>query len=82
MPPVTRLIVLERGSRPEGELEPLSQSEAAHHLLKAAIRAPGFDFGQALGDMVRLASRCRAHKLRAATPEGAGERALELVGGG
>ncbi|HKI06208.1 MAG TPA: hypothetical protein VKK31_29795 [Thermoanaerobaculia bacterium] len=82
MPPVDRLIVLERGPRPEGELEPLSQSEAAHHLLKATIRTPGFDFGRALEDMVRLAGGCRSHKLRAATPEGAGERAMELLGAG
>ncbi len=79
LPPVNRLIVLERGPRPEGELEPLPQSEAAHHLLKAVIRTPGFDFSRALEDMVRLASRCRGHRLCAATPEGAGDRALELL---
>ena len=80
MPPVAHLIVLERGYRPEGEVTPLSQAEAAHHLLKAVIRAPGFDYGQALADMLGLAARCRAHRLSAATPEGAGERAVELLG--
>lgn len=79
LPPVSRLIVLKRGPRPEGEVAPLSQSEAAHHLLGATIRTPGFDFGRALGDMVRLASGCRAWRLSASTPEGAGERAVELL---
>ncbi|HEV2852129.1 MAG TPA: hypothetical protein VHC97_04925 [Thermoanaerobaculia bacterium] len=82
LPPVSRLIVLQRDSRPprpETEAVPLSQSEAAHHLLGAAIRTPGFDFGRALEDMVRLASGCRAWRLSASTPEGAGERAVELL---
>lgn len=79
LPPVDRLIVLERGDRPEGELEPLPHSEAAHHLLRATIRPPGFDFGRAWEDMVRLASRCRSHRLRASTPEGAGDQALGLL---
>lgn len=77
---ITRLIVLKRGLRPEGEVEPLSQSEAVHHLLGAAIRVPGFDFGQAWDDLRRLAAGCRAWRLSASTPEGAGERALELLG--
>lgn len=79
LPPVRDLLVLERGPNPEGEAEPLSQAEAAHHLLKAVIKTPGFDFGGALSGMVRLASQCRAHRLRSATPEGAGERALALL---
>jgi hypothetical protein len=83
LPGITRLIVLERGlkrsPRPEGEVEPLSQSEAVHHLLGAAIRTPGFDFGQAWEDLRRLADGCRAWRLSASTPEGAGERALELM---
>jgi hypothetical protein len=81
LPPVRDLLVLERGPKPEGELEPLGQSEAAHHLLKAIIRNSGFDFGRALDDMIRLAARIRAHRLRASTPEGAGARALELLAG-
>lgn len=80
LPPVTRLLVLERGPRPEGEVEPLPQSEAAHHLLRAVIRTPSFAFDQALGDMLRLAAGATAHRLRAATPEGAGDRACELLG--
>jgi hypothetical protein len=75
-PPITDLLVLQRGPRPEGELEPLSQSEAAHHLLAAVIKSPGFDYGQALVDMIQIASRCRSHRLRASTPEGAGAAAL------
>ena len=77
---ITRLIVLKRGPRPEGDIEPLSQSEAVHHLLGAAIRTPGFDFGQAWDDMRRLAAGCQAWRLSASTPEGAGERALEALG--
>lgn len=77
---ITRLIVLKRGPRPEGEIELLSQSEAVHHLLGAAIRTPGFDFGQAWEDLRRLADGCQAHRLSASTPEGAGERALRLLG--
>ena len=80
LPEITRLIVLKRGPRPEGEIEPLSQSEAVHHLLGAAIRTPGFDFGQAWEDMRRLAAGCQAHRLSASTPEGAGEQALQLLG--
>jgi hypothetical protein len=79
MPPVSDLLVLERGPRPEGEVEALSQSEAAHHLLKAVIKNPAFDFGNALQDMLRLAAGCRAHRLRASTPEGAGDRAQEIL---
>lgn len=79
LPAITRLIVLERGPSPEGEVEPLSQSEAVHHLLGASIRTSGFDFGQAWEDMRRLAANCRAHRLSASTPEGAGERALEIL---
>lgn len=75
-PPVTDLLVLERGLKPEGELEPLSQSEAAHHLLGAVIKSPSFDYGEALAGMIRLASGCRARRLRASTPEGAGALAL------
>lgn len=80
MPPVRDLLVLERGPSPEGEVETLSQSEASHHLLKAIIKNPEFDFGDALQDMLRLAAGCRAHRLRASTPEGAGDRALEILG--
>jgi hypothetical protein len=75
-PPVTDLLVLQRGPKPEGELEPLSQSEAAHHLLGAVIKSPSFDYGEALAGMIRLASGCRAWRLRASTPEGAGALAM------
>lgn len=78
-PPVTDLLVIERGPRPEGELEPLGQSEAAHHLLRAVIKSPAFDFGRALADMIRLSTQCRAWRLRSCTPEGAGARALEAL---
>jgi hypothetical protein len=79
-PPVTRLLVLERGPRPEGEVEPLGQSEAAHHLLAAVIKNPDFEFGAALTGMLGLAAGCRAYRLRSSTPEGAGERALAILG--
>ena len=78
-PPVRGLLVIERGTRPEGELTPLSQSEAAHHLVKAVIKSPTFQFEQALQDMVRLSGQVRAYRLRSATPEGAGARALEWL---
>jgi hypothetical protein len=78
--PISRLLVLERGPRPEGELERLPQSEAVNALLKATIRTAGFDFGRAWEDMHRLASQCQTYRLRAATPEGAGEQAMELLG--
>jgi hypothetical protein len=80
VPPVRRLLVLERGPHPEGELEPLGQSEAAHHLLRAVIKSPGFQFARALEDMLRLSAQCRAHRLRSSTPEGAGAQALEFLG--
>jgi len=73
---VSDLLVLERGG--EG-IAPLSQAEAVHQLLGAVIKSPGFDYGRALGDMIRLASGCRAHRLRFATPEGAGDAALALL---
>jgi len=76
-PPVTDLLVLERGA--EGEvtsLTPLSQAEAAHHLLGAVIKSPAFDYGEALTGMIGLASRCRGRKLRSSTPEEAGAAAL------
>jgi hypothetical protein len=75
-PPVTDLLVIERG--PE-EVSPLSQAEAAHRLLRAVIKSPGFDYGRALADMIRLAAQCRAHVLRSSTPENAGEMALGLL---
>ncbi|HEX3554168.1 MAG TPA: hypothetical protein VIA62_13160 [Thermoanaerobaculia bacterium] len=78
-PPITSLLVLERGPDPEGALEPLSQSEATHHLLKAVIKSPAFSFGEALADMLRLARCCRGYRLRSATPEGAAERALAAM---
>jgi hypothetical protein len=80
-PPVTDLLVLERGVEGEGpRLSPLSQAEAAHHLLGAVIKSPGFDYGQALTGMVGLASRCRGRKLRSSAPEEAGEAALAALG--
>jgi hypothetical protein len=80
-PPVTDLLVIERGPDPQGELVPLGQSEAAHHLLKAVIKSPSFQFGEALADMLRLAGQIRAYRLRSATPEGAGETALRWLRG-
>lgn len=80
-PPVTTLLVLERGPKPEGELSPLSQAEATHSLLGAVIRNPAFQFDRALEDMLRLAAQCRAYRLRASTPEGAGERAVNFLAG-
>ena len=78
-PPVTALLAIQRGPRPEGEITPLSQAEATHVLLGAVIRNPAFQYGQALEDMMRLASSCTAWRLRASTPEGAGERAVEAL---
>ncbi|HSK79687.1 MAG TPA: hypothetical protein VLQ45_24745 [Thermoanaerobaculia bacterium] len=80
-PPFSSLLVIERGPRPEGEIEPLGQSEAAHHLLKAVIKSPSFEFGQALSDMLRLSGQIRASRLRSSTPEGAGEAALAWISG-
>jgi len=79
VPPVSDLIVIERGPWPEGRLEPMSQAEAAHRLAQAVIKSPSFDFGQALGDMIGLAGRCRSHLLRSSTPEGAGRTAFTLL---
>jgi hypothetical protein len=80
-PPVTGLLVLERGAEGEApRLAPLSQAEAAHHLLGAVIKSPGFDYGEALTGMVGLASRCRGRKLRSSTPEEAGAAALAELG--
>lgn len=78
-PPVSDLLVIERGPLPGGEITPLSQAEAAHRLLGAVIKAPSFDYGSALADMIGLASRCRAHLLRSSTPEGAGAAAMERL---
>lgn len=80
-PPVSDLIVLERGPDPDGELLPLGRSEAVHHLVRAVLRSSGFDFPAVLAGMVRLAEGCRAHRLRSGTPEGAAARALELLAG-
>jgi hypothetical protein len=71
--------VIERGPDPAGEITPLNQAEAAHRLLAAIIKAPGFEYGAALAGMIGLASRCRAHLLRSSTPEGAGEAARALL---
>jgi hypothetical protein len=79
VPPVTALLAIQRGPRPEGEITPLSQAEATHVLLGAVIRNPAFQYGKALEDMMRLASSCTAWRLRASTPEGAGERAVETL---
>jgi glycerol kinase len=76
---VRGLLVIERGPKPEGELTSLSQSEAAHHLVKAVIKSPTFQFEQALRDMLRLSGQVRAYRLRSSTPEGAGARALEWL---
>lgn len=84
-PPVSDLLILERGPRPVGpgwEISPLSQAEGAHHLLRAVIKSPAFEYGQALTDMIRLSAQCRTHRLRAATPEGAGAAALTLLTAG
>jgi len=78
-PPITDLLVLERGPSPEGELTLLSQAEAAHHLLGAVIKSPAFEYGRALADMIRLSASCRAHRLRSSTPEGAGATALAFL---
>jgi hypothetical protein len=78
-PPVTALLAIQRGPRPEGEITPLSQAETTHVLLGAVIRNPAFQYGEALEDMMRLASSCTAWRLRASTPEGAGERAVEVL---
>lgn len=80
-PPVTDLLVIERGPDPRGELEPLGQSEAAHHLLRAVIKSPSFEFGEALAGMLRLSGQIRAYRLRSSTPEGAGETALAWLSG-
>lgn len=81
VPAVTTLLVIERGPDPDGSLEPLGQSEAAHRLVRSVIKSPAFDFGAALEDMIGLAGRCRSYRLRAATPEGAGATALALLAG-
>ena len=76
-PPVSDLLVLERGEAGEApRFAPLSQGEVAHHLLRAVIKSPGFDYGQALTGMIGLASRCRGRTLRSASPEEAGEATL------
>lgn len=81
VPPVTAFLAIERGPFPEGKLEPLSQAEAAHRLLKAVIKNPAFRFEGALEDMLRLSRQCRSALLRSSTPEGAGETALAWLGG-
>jgi hypothetical protein len=80
--PVSDVIILERGSRPapaDAEIETLIQADAVHQLLRAVIRTPGFDYAGALADLLALVPRCRVHRLRASTPEGAGEAALGLL---
>jgi hypothetical protein len=80
-PPVSDLLVLERGGAGEApRFAPLSQAEAAHHLLGAVIKSPGFDYGQALTGMIGLASHCRAWQLRSSSPEEAGGAALGVLG--
>ncbi|HYH44668.1 MAG TPA: hypothetical protein VEG34_03220 [Thermoanaerobaculia bacterium] len=80
LPPITGLLVLERGPRPEGEVEPLTRAEAAHHLLRAVIKGEQFRFDRALSDMLRLSERFPAFRLKSATPEGAAAQALATLG--
>jgi len=77
--PISDVIVLARGTRPEAEVEPLIQADAVHHLLGAAIRTPRFDYAGALADLLALVPQCRVHRLRASTPEAAGEAAVGLL---
>jgi hypothetical protein len=80
--PISDVIILERGPRPaplEAEVEPLIQADAVHQLLRAVIRTPGFDYAAALADLLALVPRCRVHRLRASTPEGAGAAAVRLL---
>jgi hypothetical protein len=79
LPPITGLLVLERGPRPEGEVEPLSRAEAAHHLLRAVIKGEQFRFDRALSDMLRLSERFPAFRLRSASPQGAAAQALATL---
>ena len=81
VPPVTAILALEKGGPPKGELVPLTQSEAAHQLLKASIRAPHFRFADVLDGVIRISSGAMAHQLRASTPEGAVSVALQLLRG-
>jgi hypothetical protein len=81
--PISDVLILAREPRPsqaKAEVEPLIQADAVHQLLGAAIRTPGFDYAGALADLLALVPRCRVHRLRAATPEAAGEAALALLG--
>lgn len=80
LPPITGLLVLERGPKPEGEVEPLTRAEAAHHLLRAVIKGEQFRFDRALADMLRLSERFPAFRLKSATPEGAAAQALATLG--
>lgn len=80
LPPITGLLVLERGLKPEGEVEPLTRAEAAHHLLRAVIKGEQFRFDRALSDMLRLSERFPAFRLKSATPEGAAAQALATLG--
>jgi hypothetical protein len=77
--PISDVIILERGTRSEAEIEPLIQADAVHHLLRAVIRTPRFDYAAALADLLALVPRCRVHRLRASTPEGAGGAAVGLL---
>jgi len=79
VPAVSRLLVLERGPSPEGEVEELLQAQAVHHLLGALIKGPAFHYGSALETLLPIAAGCRAYRLRSSTPEGAGERALAIL---
>jgi hypothetical protein len=81
--PISDVLILAREPRPsqaKAEVEPLVQADAVHQLLGAAIRTPGFDYAGALADLLALIPHCRVHRLRAATPEAAGEAALALLG--
>ncbi|HYX24542.1 MAG TPA: hypothetical protein VFC23_10360 [Thermoanaerobaculia bacterium] len=80
-PPISRLLVLERGSSPQGEVEveELLQAQAVHHLLAALIKGPAFHYATALETLLPIGAACRAYRLRSSTPEGAGERALAIL---
>lgn len=79
-PPVSSMLELQRSDGAPTTLRRLTEAEVAHRLLGATIRPPSFDYGAALREMMRIASGCRGHVLRAASAEEAWQHARALLG--
>jgi len=64
----------------EGAIEPLSQAEVVHHLVRQLIRTKGFDFPHAVRTMAQVGRTMTGARVRASTVDGMLSRVLQLMG--